>query len=49
MPKKTTKKIPVLKGKKSDERIKDLKKKGYKIKKIKLSNGSELVLKKKCK
>lgn len=48
--KKTTKKVPVLKTKKSDDRVKQLKKKGYEVKKIKLSNGSELVLKKKkCK
>jgi N-dimethylarginine dimethylaminohydrolase len=40
-------KIKVIKGKKSIERVKDLKKRGYEIKEVNLANGEKLILKRK--
>ena len=47
MPVKRCKKIPILKGKKSDRRVSKLHKEGYNIKKVTMLNGDIVIMKKK--
>lgn len=43
----TSKKVPILKGKKSNNRVRALVRSGYEIKKVKLPNGDTLIMKRK--
>jgi len=47
MPPKPKPKIPEIKGKKSRDRVKELKANGYETKKVKLANGDTIIYKRK--